>query len=83
MTPAHYTAKVLPDGHLPLPKYVSLKAGDEVEVTVAPIPAVTDEMTGTRQRDHGLKHLAGIGHSGLTDIAEKHDEYLFKKRQGE
>ena len=80
MTPVHYKAKVLPDGHLPLPEDCAAKAGEEVEVTVAPAsPAprpTSDEEVGRWQRDNVLRDLVGIANSGLTDGAERHDDYL-------
>ena len=77
MTPVHYKARVLPDGHLPLPENCGVKTGDEVEVTLAPPVAGSDEEKGARQRDYGRKHWAGAFQSGLTDVAEHHDDYLY------
>ncbi len=36
MTPYHYKARILPDGHLPVPDDCHLRAGEEVEVTILP-----------------------------------------------
>jgi hypothetical protein len=36
MTPFHYKAKILPDGHLPVPEDCHVRAGEEVEVTLLP-----------------------------------------------
>lgn len=79
MTPAHYTAKVLPDGHLPLPKDFPAHAGDEVEVTVAPaVPAAGGN--GADARTHRfLEKWVGIGAGGGEGVAEHHDDHLYKR----
>lgn len=53
MTPTHYTAKVLPDGHLPLPKEFPVHAGDEVEVTLVPVVPTSDEAEMKRKNMKG------------------------------
>ena len=77
MSPARYTAQVLPNGHLPLPKDFPVKAGDTVEVTIASVPPQGDEEVGKRQREYGDQNWAGTLHSGKTDISERHDDYLW------
>ncbi len=78
MTPVHYKSKVLPDGHLPLPADAHANVGDEVEVTIVPVSTESDEEIGRRQREEGLK-MAGIIHSGKSDVSVRHDDYLYGK----
>jgi hypothetical protein len=37
MSPISYSARVLSDGHLPLPEGLSMPPGQEVRVTIAPV----------------------------------------------
>jgi predicted DNA-binding antitoxin AbrB/MazE fold protein len=38
-----------------------------------------DELALVESQKNALVDLAGIGRSGLNDIARKHDEYLYQK----
>ena len=79
MTPAHYTAKILPDGHMPLPKDFPAHAGDEVEITVAPVvPATAGDGPDIRTRRF-LETWVGAGAGSGDGVAEHHDEYLYKR----
>ncbi len=79
MTPAHYTAKVLPDGHLPLPKDFPVRAGDEVEITVAPAvpPAPADGLDARTRRF--LEKWVGAGAGSGEGVAERHDDFLYER----
>lgn len=78
MTPIRYTAKVLPDGHLPLPEGYALKVGDPVDVTLAAIAGETDDDVARRQREAGRK-VAGSLATGTTDGGTNHDKYIYGK----
>lgn len=78
MTPIHYTTRVLPDGHLPLPKDFPAKAGEEVDVTLMPPPEVGPS-DAERRADHLLHHWAGVGRGSGAGIAERHDDFLYDR----
>jgi hypothetical protein len=76
MTPIRYTANVLADGHLPLPKDVPFKAGDPDEVTLVAVGDGKD----AEVPDHAgylIKHWAGIGRGSGEPVAERHDDHLY------
>lgn len=75
MTPLHYTAKVLPDGHLPLPREFEARAGEEVDVIVAHLSPPNGDPEV--RADHLLQHWAGIGRGSGTGVAARHDDLLF------
>lgn len=79
MSPIHYTAKVLSDGHLPLPENFVAKTGDEVEVVLMPANGDLD----SRKKDpagYFLEHWAGTLRGSGEPVAEQHDEYLYGDR---
>lgn len=74
-----YKARILPDGHLPLPEGVPAKAGDEVHVTIA-LPETPDGEAEARKRsDYLFKHWVGVVQSGRSDGARRHDDYLYER----
>jgi hypothetical protein len=77
MKPIEYKAKILPDGHLPLPEGIPAKAGDEVQVTIALSDAPEGEPEAPTHWEYLLKHWVGVGKSRSTDVAERHDDYLY------
>lgn len=75
MMSIHYSTKVLPDGHLPLPREFGAKTGEEVEVTVAHrLPPNGD---AERRADHLLRQWAGVGRGSGQGVAARHDEFLY------
>ncbi len=77
MTPYHYKAKILPDGHLPVPDDCHAHAGDEVEVTLLPASHGNGASEATQRADYLLKKWAGTGHGSGSGVAERHDDHLY------
>ena len=80
MGPMRYRATILPDGHLPLPDGYPGRAGDEIDVTLDPGPALPDEETARRQYENLRANWAGAAKNGPGDLARDHDEYLYGDR---
>ncbi len=77
MAPIRYTAKILPDGHLPVPKELQVHAGDEVEVTVTPAVPSNGEALARERWDYFKRTWLGKFRGSRSDVAERHDEYLY------
>lgn len=77
MTPFHYKARILPDGHLPLPKGFSAVEGEEVDVTIVPVNGRNSESEAGERTDYVLKTWSGVGHGSGKGVAEQHDEQLY------
>ena len=77
MTPFHYKAKILPDGHLPLPESFRGRTGEEVEVTLLPAESGNGMAEAEGRADHLLKEWAGIGRGSGKGSAERHDDILY------
>ena len=77
MTPFHYKAKILPDGHLPVPEDCHVHAGEEVEVTLLPSEPGSGDAEARQRSEHLLKKWAGVGRGSASGIAEHHDEHLY------
>jgi hypothetical protein len=77
MTPLQYNARILADGHLPLPAGFSARAGDEVLVTLTPLAPEDDASIARRQWDRVAREIEGRVASGLPDVAEHHDDHLY------
>lgn len=77
MKSIEYNAKVLPDGHLPLPEGMPAKAGDELKVTIALPEDLESVAEARKQSDHLFKHWKGVVRSGVSDSARRHDDYLY------
>lgn len=77
MKPIEYKARVLPDGHLPLPEGIPAKVGDELMVTIAlpELPVSVEE--ARKQSEYRLNHWKGVVKSGLSDGALRHDDYIY------
>lgn len=73
-----YIGKILPDGHLSIPEEIRkelelYKSGDvRVTLTVDPIDA-------QKGWEALMQLIENAGNSGLSDVSEKHDEYLYGK----
>ena len=72
-----YRTKVLPDGHLPVPKEFTAHEGDEVEVTVAPANGDREKKKARQRADYMLKRWAGAGKGSGAGVAQRHDEFLY------
>ena len=79
MTPFHYKARILPDGHLPLPESFQGHAGEEVEVTVQSSEKVNGAAEAELRADHLLRTWVGVGRGSGRGIAESHDEHLYER----
>lgn len=77
MTPYHYKARVLPDGHLPLPQGFPARTGEELEVTVSSAPGSNGEQESAQRSEHLLKTWAGVGRGSGAGVAAQHDECLY------
>jgi len=77
MTPFHYKAKILPDGHLPVPEECHVGAGEEVEVTLLPAEHCNGAAEAKERAEHLLKKWAGVGRGSGSGVAEHHDEHLY------
>jgi hypothetical protein len=80
MTPIRYKARILPDGHLPVPEELQAHAGDEVEVTVAPAVATDGETLARERWEYFKRTWLGKFRSGCSDLAANHDEYLYGRQ---
>ncbi len=79
MTPYNYKARILPDGHLPVPDDCHLRAGEEVEVTILPAASENGAEEAAKRSEHLLKTWAGVGRGSGREVAERHDEHLFER----
>jgi hypothetical protein len=77
MTPFHYKAKILPDGHLPVPEDCHVQAGEEVEVTLLPAKNGNGAAEAKERAEYLLKRWAGVGRGSGSGVAEHHDEHLY------
>ena len=79
MSEYRYQARILPDGHLPVPEGAPVHAGDEVDVVLTPRAKTngTTEAENRRRAQRLLTHWAGIFKSGRGDLAQRHDDYLY------
>ncbi len=77
MTPFRYKAKILPDGHLPLPGDFPVRTGEEIEVTLSPAEPGNGAAEAIRRADHILERWAGVGRGGGSGVAERHDDHLY------
>lgn len=76
MSEYRYHARILPDGHVPVPEGVGVRAGDEVEITLTPVAPANGAAAKERSR-YVLSRWCGIARTGRTDVAERHDEHLY------
>ena len=79
MTPFRYKARILPDGHLPVPEEFHPKAGQEVEVSISTPEAANGEAEAARCSEHLLARWAGAGRGSGTGVAERHDDHLYRR----
>ena len=81
MGPIEYKARILPDGHLPLPPELAGHPGEEVNVRVelAELPILSEEEV-RRRNDRLFSLWVGIVKEGPSDLAENHDAYLYGDR---
>ena len=79
MTPFRYKARILPDGHLPVPEEFHPKAGQEVEVSITSPEDTNGEAEALRRSDHLLKRWAGAGRGSGTGVAGSHDDHLYRR----
>lgn len=77
MSPFHYKARILPDGHLPLPESFPGRAGEEVEVTLLPTEGGDGTGEAEERADHLIKKWAGRGQGSGKGVAEHHDDHLY------
>ena len=76
--PIRYTAKVLTDGHLPLPRGLRAHKGEELDVTVIPADRGGNGTAENRKKSaYLMKHWMGASRGCGTNVAEKHDDYLY------
>jgi len=73
-----YIGKILPDGHLSIPeeirKELELYKSGDVRVTLA-----VDSIDMQKGCEALMQLMENAGSSGLSDVSEKHDEYLYGK----
>lgn len=74
MLPISFTTRILKDGHIPPPSDAGLASGDLVQVTVTRIALEAED--ASPQMRWVLDNLIGIGDSGFTDTALRHDDIL-------
>jgi len=79
MKPIEYSARILPDGHLPLPEGVPAKVGDELKVTIVLPEAPNGAEEARKRSDYLFKHWKGVVQSGVSDGAQRHDDYLYER----
>jgi hypothetical protein len=79
MTPFHYKARILPDGHLPVPADFHVRAGEEIDVTLLPAEHENGAADASRRAEHLLKTWAGVGRGSGAGVAERHDEHLYER----
>ena len=79
MSEYRYHARILPDGHLPVPEGTPVQIGDEVDVVITPRPDANGgaEVENRRRAQRLLTRWAGVFRSGKGDVAERHDDYLY------
>jgi hypothetical protein len=80
MKPIHDTAKVLPDGHLPLPEDFQVRAGEEVDVVITALLPGNGDAEAPSRADHLLRDWAGIGRGSGAGVAERHDGILYPRQ---
>jgi len=78
MTPFRYKARILPDGHLPVPEEFHPKAGQEVEVSISSTEDTNGDAEALRRADHLLNRWTGIGRGSGTGVAGNHDDPLYR-----
>jgi len=79
MSEYRYHARILPDGHLPLPEGAAVRAGDEVDVVITPKADTSGnaEAENRRRAQRLLTRWASIFKSNKGDLSERHDDYLY------
>ncbi|MBI2932655.1 MAG: hypothetical protein HYY16_13490 [Planctomycetes bacterium] len=77
MTPIRYTARILPDGHVPVPEGISVHAGDEVEVILTPAVPANGDALARQQWDYFKRTWLGAARGCGADVAAKHDDILY------
>ncbi len=73
----HYRAKVLSDGHIPLPETFRAKTGEEIEVTVVHSTLELSDKKVGRRTEYFLKKWIGVGRGSGSGVAGRHDDYLY------
>jgi hypothetical protein len=68
-----YEAKLLKDGHLPVPRKPKLPKGRKVVVSVS----WEDGQPKGTSPDDPLWRIVGLGNSGVNDAARRHDFHLY------
>jgi hypothetical protein len=76
MSSISYCARVLPDGHLPIPAGAPVGVGDLVQVTLTPIPS-DDDVDALRQSEYLFQHWCGAARGSGRGVAEHHDDELY------
>jgi hypothetical protein len=79
MAPFRYKARILPDGHLPVPEEFHPKAGQELEVSITFSEDTNGEAEALRRADHLLRRWAGVGRGSGTGVAGSHDDHLYRR----
>jgi hypothetical protein len=79
MTPFRYKARILPDGHLPVPEEFHPKAGQEVEVSITSSEDGNGEAEALQRADHLLRRWAGVARGSGTGVAGSHDDHLYRR----
>lgn len=79
MAPFRYKARILPDGHLPVPEEFHPKAGQEVEVSISPAEDADGEGEALKRADHILARWTGVGRGSGTGVAASHDDHLYRR----
>jgi len=73
-----YIGEILPDGHLSIPDEVKKELDryetNDLKITITILPS--DEKRGW---DALIQLIDNAGSSGLSDVSEKHDKYLYGK----
>jgi hypothetical protein len=77
MAPVRYSAKILPDGHLPLPEGFLGRVGDEVRVTLDAGQPELEPAEAERRAAYLLDSWAGRARGTGSGVAERHDEILY------
>jgi len=77
-----YIGEILPDGHLSIPDEVKKELDkyetNDLKITITILPS--DEKRGW---DALIQLIDHAGSSGLSDVSEKHNEYLYGKKKCE
>jgi hypothetical protein len=79
MTPFRYKARILPDGHLPVPEEFHPKAGQELEVSISSPEDANGDAEAIRRAEHLLNRWVGVGRGSGTGVAESHDDHLYRR----